>query len=158
MWTPRRVIAAAAVLALCGIVTETSGAPEPGKGTPEPALIAAFETLRNAFRSGQTSPLASMLPLDRKIYLGVKVVASESGFYSRDQFEALLKQAFATTKTIKFDINMDLDPDRSDDIPVVVCPAAWIYLNRGIRSEISLRFLLAFQQGRWMLGEIRETR
>ena len=137
---------------------EPSGASTRAQGTPDPALIAAFEALRQAFRSGQTSPLTPLFSPNGKIFLSVKIIAAESGFYSRDQIESLLKQAFAATKTIKFDVNIDLDPDRAEDQGVVSCPAAWSYVNKGVRSEISLRFLLARQQGRWLLSEIRESR
>ncbi len=148
-----------AVLLLAGSAAAAlSGDGEDGDVTPDPGLIKSFEAIREAFRTGRTTPIVPILPASGKMYLAVKAIAPEAGFYSRDQFEALLSQAFSTLETLRFHVNMELARRGGEGRSIILCPAAWTYVNRGARSDMTLRFLLARDQDRWTLSEIREAR
>ncbi|HZE87894.1 MAG TPA: hypothetical protein VE404_00030 [Verrucomicrobiae bacterium] len=148
------------VVILCGwaIAASAAGAGAEGKKQPEPGLITATDAIRQAFRMRQAAPLAAALPNPGKIYVSVKIIAAEAGFYSRDQLEALLKQTFATAQTVTFHINIDLSSEDSKDRGVAVCPSVWSYQAHGVRTDLNLRFQLARQQEKWQLVEILEIR
>ena len=153
-----RTVALWTLLAATGWATVTADQDRRTK-RPDPNLIRSMEAIREAFRTRQTDRLAALLPGGGRVFLGVRAIAPEQGFYSRDQVEALLRQAFAAFETIQFDINMNLQPfgDR-EGTTVYLCPAAWGYMDKGVRHDLNLRFLLARQRDRWMLSEIREAR
>jgi len=157
MTKPRRPLSAAAFLLLCGGAFAFSLAEEPPPSEPDQTLVSSFEAIRQAFRTGQVSPMNPLLPPAGKVFLSVHVIAAEPGFYSRDQLEALLRQTFQSIQTLRFHINVDLYPDGGEERNVAVCPAVWSFKNKGVRGDVNLRFLLARQQGRWLLSEIRET-
>ena len=156
---PRRPALRAPVSALLVsvfLLASATAAEEPDdEARIDPALVSTFETIREAFRTRRTEPLLSILPANAKVYLAVRVIARESGYYSRDQFAALLSRAFATMQTLKFHINVDLSDDAGN---LILCPAAWTFMDHGAKVDVNLRFLLARRNGRWTLSEIRETR
>jgi len=158
MRTPSRHLTAAAIFLLYGGVIAAAAAEDQGRSEPDQALISSYESIRQAFRLRQVSPLSPILPGAGKVYLSVKMITSEPGYYSRDQMEALLRQAFSTIQTVRFHINIDLDSAGRAERSVAVCPAIWSYTSKGVRGDLNLRFLLNKQQDRWMLAEIRETR
>jgi hypothetical protein len=125
----------------------------------DPELVRSLESIRDGFRSRRAELISPLLPSGGKVFLGVKVITSEAGFYSRDQVDALLRQVFGALHTLQFHINLNLPPRGSEGgASVIICPAAWSFLDRGVRSDLSLRFLLARQNGRWTVSEIREAR
>ena len=124
----------------------------------DPALVQSFEAIREAFRSRRIAPMLSILPSNGKVFLAVKVIAPDASFYSRDQFEALFNRAFASVQTLRFHINVDLAGAAGDEGNLVLCPAAWTFVDHGARADLNLRFLLARQSERWTLSEIRESR
>jgi hypothetical protein len=158
MRTPSRNLTAAAIFLLVSGALAALAADDPGKKDPDRALIGSYEAIRQAFRTRQVSHLSPILPSAGKVYLSVKLIAVEPGYYSRDQVEALVRQAFSALQTVRFHINMDLDDEGGSEKTVVVCPALWSYTSKGVRGDVNLRFLLSRQQDRWMLAEIRETR
>ncbi|MBI3450278.1 MAG: hypothetical protein HY049_15355 [Acidobacteria bacterium] len=146
------------VVILCGWAIAASAAGAEGKKQPEPGLIAASDAIRQTFRLRQAASLSAALPNAGKIYVSVKIIAAEPGFYSRDQLEALLKQTFAIAQTVAFHINIDLSSEESKDRGVAVCPSVWSYQSHGVRTDLNLRFQLARQQEKWQLVEILEIR
>jgi hypothetical protein len=152
----RRLAAAILAAALAG---PAASAAEEAGAEADPELVATVQAIREAFRSRRTIPINGLLPPGGKVYLAAKAIAPEAAFYSRDQTMALLNQAFLALETVEFHININLrKAGGGPESPQIVCPAFWIYLDRGARAEVGLRFLLARRNDHWTLSEIREGR
>lgn len=125
----------------------------------DPELVRSLDSIRDGFRTRRADLISPLIPPGGKVFLGVKVITPEAGFYSRDQVDALLRQVFTALHTLQFHINLNLPPRGLEGgTSVVICPAAWSFLDRGVRSDLNLRFLLARQSDRWTVSEIREAR
>lgn len=131
---------------------------EESAGPFDPALIAAVDAIRDAFRLNEAAALAALLPAPGKTHIAVKVITPDPGFYSRDQVEALLRKAFSAIQTLEFHINLDRSRGADGATALALCPAIWSYTARGTRTDVGLRFVLARRGERWTVIEIRETR
>ncbi len=125
---------------------------------PDSALARAVEAITETFRSGQAGPLRPLLSPSGKVYISSGSLEAAPSFYSRDQVEALLRQAFRQVKTFHFSIEVTRSRGADPGEEIFLCPATWRYAEEGARRETRLRFLLARRAEGWALSEIRETR
>jgi len=149
-----------ALLSLCAILAAAQETPAAGDKDERPdiALTRSVQAIREAFQTERADRLRPLLNGGGKVYLAVKVVASDSGYYSPDQIEAMFAQTFARTQTSQFRLHVPSGKSSGGEGRVVLCPAAWVYTAHGERKETRLQFVLARHEEGWTLNEIREIR
>lgn len=156
---PRRSLSLPlSILVAALVILGSPGTPAAAKQKPDSALTRAVEAITETFRSGRTGPLRPLLSPAGKVYISSGSLAASPSFYSRDQVEALLRQAFRQIKSLHFRIEVKRSRGADPGESVILCPATWRYAEKGTRKETRLRFLLARRAEGWALSEIRETR
>lgn len=148
-----------AALTLCALLTPAQAAPaEDKEEKPDILLVRSVQAIREAFQAERAALLRPLLSGGGKVFLAVKVVASDSGYYSPDQIEVMFAQTFARIQTTQFRLRVPPGKPSGGEARVVLCPAAWVYTAHGERKETQLQFVLARHEESWKLNEIREIR
>lgn len=146
-----RASASAAIVLLVALSTPLADGVSPER---------SMELIARAFRTRSVDPLTSILPPEGKVYLSLRSVGGEAGYFGRSQVYFIFKKIFSQYETVSFEIRSQRDDlGAASSSRQAYCTGVWTYRsNDGRGGEVQIHFVLTSTQGRWSLVQIREVR
>src|SRR5262245_1568805 len=137
-----RASALAAMILLAVISTPLAGGESPER---------SMELIARAFRTRSVDPLTSILPPEGKVYLSLRSVGGEAGYFGRSQVYFIFKKIFSQYETAGFEIRSQRDDEGATPTSrQAYCVGVWTYRRQGGHGgEVQIHFVLTSTGDRW---------
>lgn len=143
----RRILLAFTVSALI------AGAPSSADTARDTARIAAAR-FGEALRAGTAGDLGGILPSEGKVRLFLVRIGREQGSFAPSQIVALFDEFLSQSEVKSFDV---LRVDAAGEASARALGRAMLIDRQGRPWRVAIHLALQFEDGRWVLREIKES-
>lgn len=147
----------AAPPSLAAHIAPATGPPRTAQGEGDRSIESAMVSIATAFRNGDPDPLTTLLPSGGKVFLSLRNLGSEAGYYGPDQVYFIFQKIFRLHRSLSFDINQQTDGGRSGGRRLSNCIGRWEYERDRQKGRCQIIFVFAMKDDVWSLVQIREA-
>jgi hypothetical protein len=123
-----------------------------------PSVAPFIAAIERSFRTRKPDSLTSILPKEGKIFVSLRTIGSEAGYYGRDQVHFIFEKIFRSYGTVSFKISEKEFRTSGDRKSTAHCVGFWSYQTKdGEDGRCLLFFVLSLKEGGWSLVHIREA-